>query len=101
MFISLRVPSRLSVLLLAIMIAAPARSSAGPVAAWVQMIAAGAQARVVTMSPTCPVARVDGAARSMAERAGPSQAFPDRVCELTLRRGDRRVAVEGLVLNAP
>jgi hypothetical protein len=73
---------------------------AAPVA-WVQMTAAGAEARLVTDAAACPTIRVDGAPRAMTERAGPSQAFPNRVCAAALRVGDSRVVVEGADLRAP
>jgi hypothetical protein len=69
--------------------------------AWVQVTAEGAQARLVTAAADCPVIRVDGAPRAMAQRAAPTEAFPNRVCEATLRPGDDRLLVAGLALRAP
>jgi hypothetical protein len=69
--------------------------------AWVQMTADGAQVRLVTDAGSCPTVRVDGATRPMAERAGPSEAFPNRVCESALQPADRRIAVAGQLLRAP
>src|SRR5207253_7005058 len=66
----------------------------GPAAAqsvaWVQMTAGGAEVRLVTDAAECPTARVDGAARAMAERAGPGEAFPGRVCAAALKPAHRR-----------
>jgi hypothetical protein len=69
--------------------------------AWVQVTAEGAQARLVTTAADCPVIRVDGAPQAMAQRAAPTEAFPNRVCEATLRPGDDRLLVAGLALRAP
>src|SRR5690349_1438076 len=69
--------------------------------AWVQMTDRGAEVRLVTDAASCPAVRVDGARRGMAQRAGPSDAFPDRVCAAVLKPADRRVAVAGQLLRAP
>lgn len=73
---------------------------AAPVA-WVQMTAGGAEARLVTDAGTCPAITVDGATRPMTQRAGPSIAFPDRVCAAVLGPADRRIVVQGQPLRAP
>jgi hypothetical protein len=92
--------SGLRTLLLALaLLAAPVAGLASP-AAWVQMTEGGAEARLITPGP-CPTARVDGRPRRMVERAGPTEAFENRVCALRLAHGDRQVAVEGLALRAP
>jgi hypothetical protein len=74
--------------------------SAAPVA-WVQHTGSGAEARLVTAAPACPTIRVDGVPQVMIERAGPSEAFPNRVCVAKLSPGWRRVLADGLVLRAP
>ncbi len=75
--------------------------AAAATVAWVQMTAGGAEIRLVTPGAACPAVRVDGAARPTVQRAGPSEAFPNRVCAARLRAGDRRVLVDGLALLAP
>ncbi|MGI8841864.1 MAG: metallophosphoesterase, partial [Caulobacteraceae bacterium] len=69
--------------------------------AWVQMVAGGAQARAVTDADACPRLVVDGRARRMTERAGPSRAFPNRVCEAALPAGARRARIGALALPVP
>ena len=66
--------------------------------AWVQMTATGAQARVVTQAPSCPAILIDGHDRPMRERAGPTEAFPGRVCQADLPAGARRLSVAGVAL---
>ena len=80
---------------------AAAAPCAAQTAAWTQMVSGGAEVRLVTEAPACPTMRVDGAIRSMVQRAGPVEAFPDRVCAARLRIGDRRIVVEGRALRAP
>jgi len=65
---------------------------------WVQMTATGAQARLVTQAASCPEILIDGRARTMNERAAPTEAFPDRVCQADVPRGARRLKVEGMAL---
>jgi hypothetical protein len=80
-------------------------AGAGPAGAatvaWVQMVAGGAEVRLVTPAAACPVVRVDGAPRPTLLRAGPGEAFPNRICAARLRSGDRRILVDGLALRAP
>ncbi len=85
----------------ALLFLAPAQVRAEPLAAWVQMTAAGAEVRVVTAAEACRSLVVDGAARPTSERASPDPAFPDRVCAAPLRRGDRVVIADGVTLRAP
>jgi Calcineurin-like phosphoesterase len=75
--------------------------SAAATVAWVQMVAGGAEIRLVTSAAACPTAKVDGAERPTRERAGPGEAFANRVCATRLRAGDRRVLVDGRALPAP
>ena len=89
-----------------------------PLAAYVVLGEGGsAVARVVTRDASCPAIRVNGRARPMSLRDGPSteprrptasrpelskaSAFPVSVCEATLPRGAKRVSVSGLRLPAP
>jgi hypothetical protein len=69
--------------------------------AWVQMAAGGAEIRLVTSAAACPSVRVDGVKRATRQRAGPGDAFPNRVCAARLRIGDRRIMADGLALAAP
>jgi hypothetical protein len=70
-------------------------------AAWVEMTPGGAEVRLVTASPGCPILSVGGAAVATTERAGPDEAFPNRVCSAPLPRGAHRIVVEGRTLPAP
>jgi len=111
---------RLAALCLAAGLAAAAASGAAArdFAAMVVMGPEGAAtARVETDAPACPAIRIDGHARRMQLRAGPAElplratastpalskpsAFPVRVCEASLPRGARRIAVAGRALPAP
>ena len=72
------------------------------VTAWVQINGGNrAQARAVTDADACPVLTVDGRARPMTERAAPSEAFANRICEAALPAGARRVRVGRLPLPIP
>ena len=65
---------------LTILACGPARA-AKP--AWVQMTTLGAQVRVVTTEATCPTLKVDSRNLAMSLRAAPSDAFANRVCQVT------------------
>jgi hypothetical protein len=78
-----------------------ATAAAAATVAWVQMTGSGAEVRLVSAAPECPTVRVDGEARPTLQRAGPGEAFPNRVCAARLRPGDRRILVDGLALRAP
>jgi hypothetical protein len=69
--------------------------------AWVEMVAGGAQARAVTDADVCPPLVVDGRARPMTQRAAPSEAFPNRVCEAALPAGARRAMIGADALPIP
>jgi len=68
--------------------------------AWVEMTGPHAEARLVADGP-CPTIRIDGSARSMRERAGPSDAFANRVCAAAIPADARRVTVNGAPLALP
>ena len=70
-------------------------------AAWVEMTPGGAEVRLVTTEHACPTFSVGGRLAPTTERAGPSEAFPERVCAASLPRGARRIVVEGQTLAAP
>ena len=70
-------------------------------AAWVEMTPDGAEVRLVTDAPKCPAVGVGGRALAMTERAGPGEAFANRVCSAPLPRDARRIVVEGQALPAP
>lgn len=82
-------------LALAAMAAGPGRAAQS---AWVEMTAAGPEARVVTDAPACPAINIGGRPRAMALRAAPNSAFPNRVCAASLPAAPGRVTVGGLVL---
>jgi hypothetical protein len=89
-----------ALLALALALSAPAPAPAAPVA-WVQMVAGGAEVRLITAAAVCPTIRVDGAARATRQRSGPVEAFPNQVCAARLRSGDRHILVDGQDLPAP
>ena len=98
--------------------AAGARAAIEPAAdqAWVEMASGGGSVvRLLTGASACPVLTVDGVQAPMIERAAPATlparankakvdaplAFAGRVCERTLPRGVRDVALAGQRLPAP
>ena len=87
--------------LAAVVALAAAPASAAPLAAWVEMTSGGAELRLVTAATACPTATVDGAPRPMTERAGPDEAFDNRVCTAPLRPGKHAVTADGTTLAAP
>jgi len=91
---------RRTLLALAMGAAGVAPASAATIG-WVQMTGGGAEVRLVTGAPVCPTVQVDGAPRPTVERAGPGEAFPNRVCAATLRAGDRLIRIDGRALRAP
>ncbi len=70
-------------------------------AAWVEMTPGGAEVRVVTAAPDCPSVMVGGRRLPTMQRAGPTDAFANRVCSAPLPRGARAISVEGEALAAP
>lgn len=89
-----------AVILIALGLAGPA-SAAAPLAAWVEMTGAGAEVRAVAQGEACPTLTIDGQSRVMTLRAGPDEAFANRVCEAPLARGARRASVGGAALPVP
>lgn len=87
-------------MLIALGLAGQAQARA-PTAAWVEMTGTGAQVRAVADGARCPLLRVDGKARRMNLRAAPDEAFPQRLCQATLRRGAQRASVAGVRLPVP
>jgi hypothetical protein len=87
-------------ILIALDLAGPAVAKA-PLAAWVEMTGAGAQVRVVADGPACPALTVDGKSRPLSLRAGPDEAFANRICEGPLPRGAHRASVGELALPLP
>ena len=83
---------------LTILACGPARA-AKP--AWVQMTTLGAQVRVVTTEATCPTLKVDSRNLAMSLRAAPSDAFANRVCQVLLPKGAKRVTLDGAPLPLP
>lgn len=84
-------------ILIALGLASPAAAQA-PLAAWVEMTGAGAQVRAVSEGDACPALSVDGRSHAMTLRAGPSEAFANRICEAPLPPGARRASVAGAPL---
>jgi Calcineurin-like phosphoesterase len=90
----------------AVAVAVPLLAGAGQaraaITAWVQIVAGSrAEARAVTDADDCPVITVDGGARPMRQRAGPSDAFANRICVAALPAGARRVRIGRLLLPVP
>ncbi|THD61449.1 metallophosphoesterase [Phenylobacterium sp.] len=79
----------------------PAVVAAAPAAAWVQMTGAGAEVRAVSDGSACPALDVDGKPRAMSLRAGPDEAFANRICEAPLPKGAKHASVEGVALPLP
>jgi hypothetical protein len=94
---------RRAAILAALLTALTGGESAGaaPLAAWVQMTGAEAQARAIVDGPTCPTLRVDGARFPMRQRAAPDDAFDNRVCEAELPARARRASLDGRRLPLP
>jgi hypothetical protein len=80
---------------------ADSAAAAKPPAAWVQLTGAGAVVRAIADGADCPRLSVDGKPRAMRLRAGPEDAFDNRVCEAPLPRGARRASVRGTALPLP
>lgn len=72
-----------------------------PPVAWVEMTGAGAQVRAVAEGARCPALSIDGKAHAMKLRAGPDEAFPNRICAAPLPRGAKRASVAGMTLPVP
>ncbi|HEY7851414.1 MAG TPA: metallophosphoesterase [Caulobacteraceae bacterium] len=92
--------SSISARLASLVLFAAGGASSAPLA-WVQMTGAGAEARVVTEAPACPVIAIDGRRRRMAERAAPTEAFPNRICSAALPPRAGRVRIDGRGLPLP
>ncbi len=82
-------------------LATSAAARAAPAAAWVQMSGAEAQVRAVAAGAACPTLSVDGKTRAMRLRAGPDDAFDNRICEAELPLKAKRVSVAGQGLPTP
>jgi predicted phosphodiesterase len=69
---------------------------------WVQMAPGGvSEARVVVRGESCPSATIDGAQVPMETRAAPNDAFPVRLCAVTLAPSVKHVSILGQDLKAP
>lgn len=80
-----------------LMLAGPAMAKP-PLAAWVEMTGSGAQVRAVADGEACPRLMVGGRALRMSLRAGPDEAFVNRVCQASLPAGVSRASVGGQAL---
>jgi len=87
--------------ILAALALAGAARAAEPASAWVEVTGRGAEVRAVTAAPVCPRLAIDGRRRAMTERAGPSEAFPNRICVAALPRRARAVRLAGHALPLP
>lgn len=75
-------------------------AAAAPVA-WVQMTAEGAQVRAIADGRACPKLTTDGASRRMVLRAGPDDAFANRICQAPLPKGVKHASLAGVALPLP
>lgn len=90
----------LAAVLIGLALAAPARAApAAP--AWVEITPSGREARAVVDGPACPALLIDGKRRRMSLRAGPDEAFRNRVCAAHLPNAARRVSLAGAPLPTP
>ena len=69
--------------------------------AWVEITAAGPEARAVTDAPACPAIVIDGKSAPMTQRAAPNDAFANQVCAAAIPKTARRVSVSGTTLPLP
>ena len=80
----------------------PMSAHAGDAYAWTQYVASGGvEARAITEQAECPKALIDGRAASMALRAGPSDAFPVRVCAIAIPGEAKEAAIADRPLRLP
>lgn len=83
-------------LLALLLAAAPAQADT----AWVQAVAAGYEARVVTSAPSCPALHTDAGAVAMTARAAPTADFP-LVCGAAIPKTARTARIGGVPLAVP
>ena len=74
---------------------------AGDAYAWTQVVGNGLEARAITEQAECPKVTIDGRVTQMTLRAGPSDAFPVRVCAIVIPAGAREAAVADRPLHFP
>ena len=74
---------------------------AGDAYAWTQYVADGIEARAITEQAECPKVTIDGRVTQMTLRAGPSDAFPVRVCAIVIPAGAKEAAIADRPLHFP
>jgi len=74
---------------------------AGDAYAWTQYVAGGIEARAITEQPECPKVMIDGRVTQMALRAGPSDAFPVRVCTIAIPGEAKEASIADRPLRLP
>jgi len=74
---------------------------AGDAYAWTQYVAEGLEARAITERAECPKVAIDGRVTQMTLRAGPSDAFPVRVCAIAIPGDAKEVAIADRPLRLP
>ena len=84
-----------------VLLGAGAAHAQSPPAVWVEITAAGPEARAVTDAAACPSIVVDGKPRPMTQRAAPNDAFPNQVCAAAIPKTARKVTLDGAVLPLP
>jgi hypothetical protein len=65
------------------------------------MTGRGAEARIATSAPACPVIQIDGKSAPMTERGPPSGDFPVRVCQASIPHGAKSASIDGHPLPLP
>jgi len=69
--------------------------------AWTQYVADGIEARAITEQAECPKITIDERVTQMTLRAGPSDAFPVRVCAIAIPRDANAAAIADRPLRLP
>lgn len=84
----------------ALLLPATALAESNVIAAWVQYVESGVEARAV-VTGDCPGLRVNGEPLPMSVRALPTTDHPNTVCAAALPSGTRSVELNGSALPAP
>ncbi|WP_051335520.1 metallophosphoesterase family protein [Methylocapsa acidiphila] len=82
-------------------VVAPSPARAHALYRWVQQVPGGAEARALTQEPICPVAKIDGRPKPMAESSAPRERFPLRVCAIPIPRGAAEISIDQIPLPLP
>jgi hypothetical protein len=69
--------------------------------AWTQFVGDGLEARAITEEAECPKVAIDGHVTQMALRAGPSEAYPVRLCAVAIPHGAKEATLAEHPLPLP